>query len=536
MLFYTWPFLFFLLIALPALFALRDTRRWWLLWLLLASYFFYAWWNPYYLVLIFYITAVVYLLATLMDRCPADDQKANLSARLTRLRSADRLIKTAFISFVLASLGFGSMALAGPQTLRPFMAGLGLIMLLMALGIFCSSRGIWLVIGLLNTLAPLLFFKYARFIGENLNAVLSWLHVPATLPDASTLMPFGLDYLLPIGISFFTFQSLGYLIDLYLGKAERERNFLRFANFVCFFPLLMAGPIERAGQLLPQFRQFPAIRLQNFTDGLSLFLTGLFKKVALANWLSLYVDRVYEAPQSFGAAALIIASVAYAWQIFFDFGGYTDMARGVAKLMGFNLVLNFNHPYLATGVGDFWRRWHISFSRWILDYIFMPLQMRWREWRSVGTALALVVTFLVSGIWHGAAWTFVAWGALHGLGLAGTFGLERSAFYRKRVPKIVKQVLVFTFVTFTWIFFRANSLPDALLIVRRIFTAAWQDPQIPILMLVLVGLVWIYEFLCESRFQDVLKIGFVRVGIAVLMVLGLFFSSSGGSAFIYFQF
>ena len=416
------------------------------------------------------------------------------------------------------------------------MTGLGLIMLLMALGAIYNSRGIWLVFGLFNAIVPLLFFKYAQFIIDNLNVVLSWLHVSLKLPAASTLMPFGLDYLLPIGISFFTFQSLGYLIDLYLGKAERERNFLRFANFVCFFPQLMAGPIERAGQLLPQFRQFPAMRLQNFTDGLSLFLTGLFKKVTLSGWLALYVDRVYEDPRSFGAPALILASVAYAWQIFFDFGGYTDMARGVAKLMGFNLVLNFNHPYLATGLGDFWRRWHISFSRWILDYIFMPLQMRWREWRSLGTALALVVTFLVSGIWHGAAWTFVTWGALHGLGLAGTYGLERSIFYRKRVPKIVKQVFVFTFVTFTWIFFRAKSLPDALLIIKRILTAVWQEPQIPVLMLALIALILIYEFLCESRFQDVLKTGFVRVGIAVLMVLGLFFSSSGGAAFIYFQF
>ncbi|MBU0715598.1 MAG: MBOAT family protein [Verrucomicrobia bacterium] len=535
MLFYTWPFLCFLLIVLPAFFALRKTP-FWLLGLIAASYFFYGWWNPYYLVLIFYITVVVFILAALMDRCPVENQKTNLRARLLRFQFNDRLVKTAFILFILGSLVFGGMAWAGPQTLRPFAGGLGLIMLLMALGALYGSREIWLVVGLFNAGVPLLFFKYARFISENLNAVLSWLHIPAKLPDASALMPFGLDYLLPIGISFFTFQAMGYLIDLYLGKTARERNLLRFANFVCFFPQLMAGPIERAEQLLPQFRQFPAICAQNFTDALSLFLTGLFKKMVLAGWLALYVERVYAAPQTFGAPALILASVAYAWQIFFDFGGYTDMARGVAKLMGFNLVLNFNHPYLATGLGDFWRRWHISFSRWILDYIFMPLQMRWRTWRNAGIALALVVTFLVSGIWHGAAWTFVAWGALHGLGLAGTFGLERSAFYRKRVPKIVKQFFVFTFVTFTWIFFRAQSLPEALLIIRRIFTAAWQDPQIPVLILVLVGLVWIYEFLCESRFQDVLKTGFVRVGIAVLMVLGLFFSSSGGSAFIYFQF
>ena len=535
MLFYTWPFLFFMLIVGPVFFMLRETR-FWLLWLIAASCFFYAWWNPYYLVLIAYIAIVVFLLLALMERCPVESQKVDLRVRLLRLRFDDKLAKIVFIFSILVCLVFGSIALAGPKTLRPFTAGLGLIMLFMALGALYSSRGIWLVFGIFITITPLLFFKYAQFIVDNLNAILAWLHVAARLPDASTLMPFGLDYLLPIGISFFTFQSLGYLIDFYLGKAKREGNFLRLANFVCFFPLLMAGPIERAEHLLPQFRQFPAIRLQNFSDALSLFVIGLFKKVTLAGYLSLYVDRVYEVPQFSGASALILASVAYAWQIFFDFGGYTDMARGVAKLMGFNLVLNFNHPYLATGIGDFWRRWHISFSRWILDYIFMPLQLRWREWRSAGTALALVVTFLVSGIWHGAAWPFVIWGALHGLGLASTYGLERSAFYRKRVPKILKQVLVFAFVTFAWIFFRANSLPDALLIVRRIFTAVWQDPKIPMLMLALVALVWLYEFLCESRLRNMLQTGFVRVSIAVLMVLSLFFSSSGGGSFIYFQF
>lgn len=471
MLFHTWPFLIFLLVVLPVFFALRKTRLW-LPWMAVASYFFYGWWNPYYLGVVLYTTAVVYALASLMDRCPPDGRK----------------------------------------------------------------RGVWLIIAVVCTLAPLLFFKYARFTVENLNAVLSWLHVPAKLAEPSTLMPFGLAYLLPIGISFFTFQSLSYIIDVYLGKVERERNFLRFANFVCFFPILMSGPIERAGHLLPQFRQFPAVRLQNFTDGASLFLVGLFKKLVLANYLALYVDRVYESPQLFGAPALVLATVSFAWQLYFDFGGYTDMARGVAKLMGFDLVLNFNHPYLATGLGDFWRRWHISLTRWILDYIFMPLQMQWREWRTLGTAAALLITFLVSGIWHGAAWTFVIWGALHGVGLALTYELERSAFYRKRVPKPVKQVCVFAFVCFTWIFFRANSLPDALLIVRRIFTAAWQDPQIPGLMLALVALVWLYQVLCESKFRSVLQTRFVRVGLAVLMMLGLFLCSSGGGAFIYFQF
>src|SRR5438270_10282507 len=224
------------------------------------------------------------------------------------------------------------------------MLALSLLVLLMALGALYISRRIWLLIIVVNNLALLLFFKYARFVVENLNAVFAWLRVALKLPDPSTLMPFGFEYLLPVGISFFTFQSLSYTIDFYLGNVQRERNFLRFATFVCFFPQLMAGPIERAKHLLPQLRQFPPVRLQNFTDGASLFLVGLFKKLALANYLSFYVERVYDNPKAFGAPALMAATVAFGWQIFFAFSGYTDMARGVGKLMGCFLILNFNDP------------------------------------------------------------------------------------------------------------------------------------------------------------------------------------------------
>ena len=355
----------------------------------------------------------------------------------------------------------------------------------MGLGSLYGSRKIWLLISLVNNLALLLFFKYARFVIQNLNAVFSWVHLPLQLADPSTLMPLGFEYLLPVGISFFTFQSLSYTIDFYFGKVHRERNLLRFATFVCFFPQLMAGPIERARHLLPQFNQFPPIRMQNFTDGASLFLVGLFKKLALANYLSFYVERVYENPGAFGAPALFLATVAFGWQIFFDFSGYTDMARGVAKVMGFNLILNFNNPYLATGLGDFWSRWHISLSSWFRDYVYIPL-----GGNRGGTLLTyrnLFLTFFISGIWHGANWTFMIWGALHGLGVLVTRELERSALYRERVPKLAKQFGVFLFVSFTWIFFRAGSLSDACLIVRRIFSSAWQDPQIPLLMLVLIA-------------------------------------------------
>lgn len=533
MLFHTWPFLVFLLIVLPVFFALRRTRLW-LPWLTLASYFFYGWWNPYYLILVLYSTILDFCLVWFMDHCPRTAQRVDVRARLTRLRFDDPVLKGAFVVSTVATLGGVGLALGGPATLRPTLAGFSGLVSLMALGALFSSRRIWLGISLVNNLALLLFFKYARFAIENVNAVFAWLHVALVLPDPATLMPLGFQYLLPVGISFFTFQSLSYTIDFYFGNVSRERNFLRFATFVCFFPQLMAGPIERARHLLPQFREFPQVRLQNFTDGASLFLVGLFKKLALANYLALYVERVYDHPSAHGAPALLLATFAFGWQIFFDFSGYTDMARGVAKLMGFNLILNFNNPYLATSLGDFWSRWHISLSTWFRDYVYIPLGGN--RHGVLATYRNLFLTFFISGVWHGAAWTFMIWGALHGLGVLITRELERSAFYRDRVPKLAKQMGVFAFVCFAWIFFRAESLNDALLIIGRLFTAAWQDPQIPLLMLGLVGVVWAYQFAYESRLREVLKLGFVRVGIAVALLLYLGLCSSGGGAFIYFQF
>ena len=539
MLFHTWPFCVFLLVVLPVFFALRKTR-FWLPWLTLASYFFYGWWNPYYLSLVVYSTLLDYFLVTLMDQCPRGGQPVDVRGRLTRLQFDNHALKVAFLVAVAGTLGCLGMAVAGPHSLRPAMWALGFLVLLMALGALYSSRRIWLLISLVNNLALLLFFKYAGFVTANLNVLFAWVHLPLQLADPASLMPLGWAYILPVGISFYTFQSLSYTIDFYLGHVQRERNFLRFATFVCFFPQLMAGPIERAKHLLPQFRQFPEIRLQNFTDGASLFLVGLFKKLALANYLSFYVDRVYGSPAcggeltTCGAPALILATMAFGWQIFFDFSGYTDMARGVAKIMGFDLILNFNNPYLATGIGEFWQRWHIALSSWFRDYVYIPLGGN--RGGVFQTYRNLFITFLVSGIWHGANWTFLIWGALHGVGVLVTRELERSASYRERVPKFAKQIGVFIFVSFTWIFFRAASLSEALLVVRRIFTGAWVDPQIPLLMVFLTGSVWAYEFLYESRHRDMLKTGLIRVGLAVFMVLYLCLCSSGGGAFIYFQF
>ncbi|HEX3988727.1 MAG TPA: hypothetical protein VHZ30_04790, partial [Verrucomicrobiae bacterium] len=309
MLFHTWPFLVFILIVLPVYYGLRNTR-FWIPWLMAASYFFYGWWNPYYLLLVFYATVLDYFLVALMDHCPREGEKVDVAGRLFRLRFNDWVLKTAFIASVVAALAIAGAACFGPRTLRPTLALFSVIVLLMAYGALMSNRRIWLLISLVNNLALLLFFKYGHFAVENLNALFAWFHWTVALPEPSTLMPFGFSYVLPVGISFYTFQSLSYTIDFYFGNVERERNFLTFATFVCFFPQLMAGPIERAKHLLPQFRRFPPIRVENFTDGLSLFLVGLFKKLALANYLAFYVERVYDNPKSFGAPALILATFA----------------------------------------------------------------------------------------------------------------------------------------------------------------------------------------------------------------------------------
>ena len=532
MLFHTWPFALFMLLVLPVFLALRGTR-WWIPWLLAASYFFYGWWNPYYLLLVVYSTTLDYLLVALMDHSPRDPTGESLLRRAI-LGPTDGVLRIAFAVSALLTLALATAAIIGPPSLRPTFVVFGGLVFLMAVGARLASRRAWLVISIVNNLALLLFFKYARFVVENLNQVFAWSHAGVRLPDPATLMPHGWQYVLPVGISFFTFQSMSYTIDFYLGKVPRERNFLRFATFVCFFPQLMAGPIERARQILPQFQMAPPFKIENLTDGLSLFLVGLFKKVAIANYLAMYVDRVYDNPASFGATRLALATVAFAWQIFFDFSGYTDMARGVARIMGFHLVLNFNNPYLAAGLGEFWQRWHISLSSWFRDYLYIPLGGN--RLGGLITYRNLFIVFLISGIWHGSAWTFAIWGALHAFGIMLTRELERSKFYREQVPRIVKQAWVFLFVCFAWIFFRAASLGDALLIVRKLFTAAWNAPQMPALMVLLVSSVWIYQLLYESRFRGLLRYAPVRVAMASAMILYLGICATGGQAFIYFQF
>ena len=385
----------------------------------------------------------------------------------------------------------------------------------------------WLALSIANNIALLGFFKYGPFITENINALLSSLGVPYALPAPGIL--------LPAGLSFYTFQSMSYTIDFYRGNIERETSLIRYAAFVSLFPRLLAGPIERAGNLLPQLTKTPKITGQDIGDGLSLFVVGMFKKVALADYLALYVNKVYAAPGEFQSPALILATFLFAWQIYFDFSGYTDMARGIARTMGLRLMLNFNNPYLATSLGDFWARWHISLSSWFKDYLYIPLGGNRKG--AFNTYKNMFLVMVISGLWHGAAWTFVIWGAVHAVGRFVTRELERTSFYRNRIPKLAKQLFVFAFVTFAWIFFRAETIADAWTIIEGIFTGGLADPRCPLLALALVLAVWLYQFAYESKLRSILESRLVRMTMIVLMILYLaLFAPSTGQAFIYMQF
>jgi alginate O-acetyltransferase complex protein AlgI len=388
-------------------------------------------------------------------------------------------------------------------------------------------RRVWLSVSIVNGVALLGFFKYGTFITENINALLSSLGTSYSISTGGIL--------LPVGLSFYIFKSIGYAIDCYRGDVERESNFVRHAVFVSFFPILLAGPIERAAELLPQLRKNLEISGRDIADGLSLFIVGLFKKIALADCLALYVDKVYDAPTQYQSAALLLATFAFAWQIYFDFSGYTDMARGIARMMGFHIMLNFNNPYLANGLGDFWRRWHISLSTWFRDYLYVPLGGNRRG--KFNTYRNMFLTMVVAGFWHGAAWTFIIWGALHAVGRCVTRELEKSRFYSEKVPGFVKQVFVFAFVTFAWIFFRASSWEHASVIVTRIFSSGLADPGFPLLFIVLILAVWLYQFVYESAARWILRLAAVRITAVVLMILYLaVFTSSSSQAFIYLQF
>ena len=333
-----------------------------------------------------------------------------------------------------------------------------------------SRRKAGLLLSIFATCLILCIFKYFDFINSNLSAIAHFFNIQYPTQV--------LKLILPIGLSFHTFQSLSYVIDVYRGKAKAERHLGIYALYVMFYPQLVAGPIERPGHLLPQFRQVHLFEYQRVTDGLKLMAWGLFKKMVVADQLAPYVNAVYQDPRGADGSVLILVTVFFAFQIYGDFSGYTDIARGSAKVMGFNLMENFRRPYFSTSVGEFWRRWHISLSSWFRDYVYVSLGGN--RLSRPRLYLNIFLTFLLSGLWHGANWTFVVWGALNGFYLIFSH-LTRpvrekmvSVLGLNKVPllhQLLQMTITFCLITFAWIFFRAQSLDDAFYIITHLFKA-----------------------------------------------------------------
>ncbi len=496
MLFNSLSFLLFFPLVTLLYFALPHRGRW--IWLLVCSYFFYMCWNASYAILIATSTLITYLSGVLIGKANEnpDPQKA---AKLKKL---------------------------------------------------------WVALSFCSNLAILVFFKYFYFAVDNINAVLSALHLQLVNPS--------FDIVLPVGISFYTFQALSYTMDVYRNDIRPEKNFGKYALFVSFFPQLVAGPIERSGNLLNQIHEEHTFNYQRMVQGLLVMAWGYFLKMVMADRVAILVNTVYNDWQAYSSGALVVASVLFAVQVYCDFSGYSYIAIGAARIMGFSLMDNFHQPYYSTSIKEFWRNWHISLSTWFKDYLYIPLGGNRKG--KARTYLNLLITFLVSGLWHGANWTFVIWGGLHGLyqvigGL--TLPLRRKATKALGVRtetlsyRLMQGLITFVLVDFAWIFFRANSVSDSFGIIQRIFTQpdfsflfgdglmklGLAGPELKVALLSVVVLLvgdYLQRKMCVSKaimrqalvFRWVIYLAI----IAVIAVFGIYGPNFDASQFIYFQF
>ena len=325
-----------------------------------------------------------------------------------------------------------------------------------------KSRKAVLVASLIANIGLLAFFKYFNFFNEQVTLALSFIHIANPVSNLSVL--------LPIGLSFHTFQSMAYTIEVYRGNQKAERHLGYFANYVLFFPQMVAGPIERYSRLGNQLKANHNFSYENFSAGFRLILFGMFTKIAVADNLAPVVNSIYENPQNYNSLSIFIAIVFFSFQIYADFYGYSLIAMGAAKLMGINLMENFKTPYLAKNINEFWKRWHISLTSWFRDYLYTPLggsRVKFPRW-----IFNILLVFVLSGLWHGASWTFIIWGALHGLGylieniLNKIFKINTES--KNILFNTLRMVKTFLFVSFAWIFFRAESFIKAKLIFKAL--------------------------------------------------------------------
>lgn len=411
MLFNSLEFVVFYIVVLLLYYVFPKKVRY--IWLLVASYIFYGAWNVKYLALLFGVTLATYL----------------------------------------SSFFINKIAECGWEEKKKSIA-----------------RKTVLAIAVVTNIGLLVYFKYMDFFAYNIYRVLG--AVGIQIPE------YHFDILLPVGISFITFQALGYAIDVYRGRVKAEKNILKYALFVSFFPQLVAGPIERSGNLLKQIQRVhiqKKISYEKFTNGFALMLYGYFQKVFIADKAAVLANTVFAAPEQYTTIELALGAIAFSIQIYGDFGGYSNIAIGAAQVLGFDMMENFNTPYFATSIQDFWRRWHISLSTWFKDYVYIPLGGN--RCGKVRRYFNLMVTFLVSGLWHGAQMTYVVWGGIHGF--IQIIEKEAAEWIQKlgiKVKtdvisyKILKILVTYFIVTIAWIFFRADNVSLAIAYICQMFT------------------------------------------------------------------
>lgn len=408
-----------------------------------------------------------------------------------------------------------------------------------------KRRKMMLAITVVLNLGFLGFFKYWNFAIENVHVVEAWwTGKPVAANDAlKVLLP-------PVGISFFTFESMSYVIDVYRRELKPHGSYVRYLLFVCFFPHLVAGPIVRPRDLLPQFEAEPRLTREEGAEGLFLIAIGLLKKIVISDQLALQlVDRVFDNPQNYSSVEVLAGVYGYAVQIYCDFSGYTDIAIGSALLLGVRFPLNFDSPYKAHNLQDFWRRWHISLSTWLRDYLYIPLGgNRGGEWK---TYRNLMLTMVLGGLWHGASWTFVLWGFLHGLGLGVTRWFQRRkevipGHVAAREPTFARRALgvflTFHYVCLAWIFFRAPSFKKATVVLKQIAQGTTFHPNLPPIVLAVLGVGLVTHFTPDDWFER-MKRGFgelpaVAQGAVLFLAAVVLHEAASTQAvpFIYFQF
>ena len=416
------------------------------------------------------------------------------------------------------------------------MLGLTLAAYIFSLAYEKTERKLFVTLGVILPLVILGIFKYYNFFVDSFCTAFG-------IQRSGSLR-----ILLPVGISFYTFQSMSYTLDVYRGRIPAEHSFVRVALYVAFFPQLVAGPIVKAGEFLPQLNEDRNISFDNFAPGIQYFVFGLFKKLVIADNIAVFVDAVYRNPAEFHALSVLLAVFAYSMQIYCDFSGYSDMAVGCARCLGYELTVNFDLPYLSKNVSEFWKRWHISLSSWLQQYLYIPLGGNRRG--TVRTYVNLFLTMLIGGLWHGAAWTFVVWGGLHGLALCvhKLYRKRRGKGENSAVGTALSVVGTFVFVSLCWVFFRAGSFDTAMRVFRAILT--WQDGLLFVSSWAIFGIAAVTAAeLCAllrcrrngtalKSYYPTVDLGSFRGLLIFFLALGLtlMLAYTGESPFIYFQF